>query len=475
MVIARIRFWPWPMAATLLTGCRLSDQPQLIANAAPDAAVIEPLCPFAKEGGKEFVSNACGGCTVLSAEPGVACGNCGTYQCASKENVVCNDKGYVQIKAIASGDVHMCALLTNGAVRCWGYNGNGQLGLGPDADAGANRSTPTTTDVLTGVKAISAGFYHTCALMLNGEVRCWGADSEGQIGDGQATNDAFTPIKVDIPAAVQSVVAGNVHTCAITTNGGVRCWGSNGDGQLGTGQLGDVILPDDPKDRVRLDVPGTDVLTDVLTIAAADQTCALLASSRGIRCWGRNKNGQLGDGNAPTDVLVPPMGDLNLGGVRVTSVAAGADHTCVMTATSPGVRCWGSNSDGQLGDGNAPNDRSQPPATDVLSGVADVTAGFHHTCVLTTSNGVRCWGDNSYGQLGDGNYPTDRSTPPDMDLISGVKSVVAAGNHTCVLMINGGIRCWGDNGAGVLGDGDTGDIRASPPANDIPGLDRICP
>jgi len=200
----------------------------------------------------------------------------------------------------------------------------------------------------SGVQAIDAGWAHTCALTASGGVKCWGSNVDGELGDGTNT-DRYTPVDVvGLSAGVQAIAAGNSHTCALTASSGVKCWGYNGYGQLGDG-------------------------TNNTT-------------------------------SAPVDVVGLSSG--------VQAIAAGGHHTCALTA-SGGVKCWGSNVDGELGDGTT-TDRSTPvDVVGLSSGVQAIAAGWGHTCALTASGGVKCWGDNYYGQLGDGTT-MDRSTPVDV-------------------------------------------------------------
>ena len=373
-------------------------------------------------------AGAMGGATGAGGSTGGVCG-------------VASDGG---VKQIVAGGNHTCILTTTGGVRCWGYNMSGQLGDGTTT----NRTTPPTTDVLTGVQAIAAGNAHTCALTTTGGVRCWGENGGGQLGDGTTTNRS-TPPATDVLTGVQAIAAGEGDTCALTTTGGVRCWGS---GPLGDGTTTNRTTP-----------PATDVLTGVQAIAMGfDHICAL-TNAGGVRCWGDNSGGALGDGT-PTSRSTPPTTDVLAG---VQAIAAGFEYTCALMIYSGGVRCWGDNISGQFGDGTTSGRTLTPPTTDVLAGVQAIATGNEHTCALMTTGGVRCWGAKNWGQLGDGTT-ADRSTPPTTDVLAGVQAIAAGNEHTCALTTTGGIRCWGDNGAGALGDGTT---TSSP----IPVEVQLCP
>ena len=345
---------------------------------------------------------------------------------------------------------HTCALMSGtGGVRCWGWNTYGQLGDGTTADL----HSPLSSDVLIGVSQISNGCSYTCALMsATGGVRCWGLNSYGDLGDG-TTTDLHSPPTSDVLSGVSHIATGYSHTCALmSVTGGVRCWGWNGMGQLGDGTISYLHSP-----------PSIDVLIGVSQIVTGyGHTCALMSATAGVRCWGWNGNGQLGNG-ATSNVYNPPGSDLLTG---VSQIVAGDFHTCALMSATGGVRCWGYNSYGQLGDGTT-TDLHSPPSSNVLTGVSYIAAGSYHTCVLMSwTGGIRCWGSNDHGQLGDGTA-TDLHSPPSSDVLTGGSQIAAGGLDTCALIgSNGDMRCWGANTYGQLGDGTT-TMLFSPPSNKI--------
>jgi alpha-tubulin suppressor-like RCC1 family protein len=190
----------------------------------------------------------------------------------------------------------------------------------------------------------------------------------------------------------------------------------------------------------------------VQVTAGRDHTCVLTTDGR-VKCWGGNHRGQLGDGTTShrdTPVVVSGLNS------HVASIAAGRDHTCALTIDG-GVKCWGSNGHGELGDGKALSERSVPAdVVGLSSGVAEITTGNQHTCVVTTVGAVKCWGDNHSGQLGDGAMLTERSSPVDvLELSASVIAIAAGRDHTCAVTQEGAVKCWGSNRYGQLGDGTT--------------------
>ena len=337
------------------------------------------------------------------------------------------------VAAIASDDAHTCALTTEGRVKCWGRNSNGQLGNGTTTDFATPNPEPVDVcatalcdSALSDIVAIDAGDSHTCALTASGGVKCWGRNGSGQVGDG-TTMDRATPTDVvGLESGVAAITAGGFHTCIMTTAGGVRCWGSNTEGQIGDGTTENRSTP--------VDVAGLGSGVAAVT-AGGLHTCALTAGG-GVQCWGFNFEGQVGDGT-DGNIRRTPVDVLGLGS-GVTTIAANGlftGHACAVR-TDGSLTCWGDNRFGQLGDGTTTDRNSPVEVTGLTSGVLAVAPGSGHTCAVTAAGGLLCWGDNRFGQLGDGTTnshttPVDvvgpGETPPgDTDCDGSVTSIDAA-------------------------------------------------
>ena len=336
-------------------------------------------------------------------------------------------------------------------VLCWGANESGQLGDGTEL----NKNTPVAVAGLRSeVSAIAAGGRHTCALTVAGSVFCWGNNDAGQLGDGMEAKKN-TPVEVvGLASEVRAITAGGAHTCALTTAGGVKCWGANDSGQLGNATETNSSIP--------VDVVG--LTNDIVIIEAGGHHTCALSSSGLVTCWGDNEDGQLGDGTTvDKNIPVNVMGLTR--GVRV--IAAGGYHTCAVTATG-GAMCWGDNSQGQLGNGAEADKTAPSQVVGLARGISTISAGSGlvgesesfvsaHTCAVNTTGGVRCWGNNDDGELGAGGT-IDQNIPVEVaGLTNGISAVAAGGLHTCALTMAGAVKCWGDNTQGQLGNGLTTD------------------
>lgn len=376
-----------------------------------------------------------------ACDDGIFCtiGDCcdGSGRCAGVPTDDLHD-----VVEVAAGDCHTCVRIETGEVKCWGCNVFGQVG---DGTAIQRTAPEDVTGLASAAVDIAAGFYHTCAVLDTGGVQCWGRNDRGQLGDG--TDDiSRVPVNVTGLVAAVAVGAGEAYTCAVISGGDVTCWGANGSGQLGDGTDGDSLTPVDT-------APGITMNAEAISCGSG-HSCALL-SSRDIQCWGANGNGQLGNGTY--DGSLSPL-DVDMTGWSAVSVSAGSHHTCaVRNEGTSGAKCWGRNNWGQLGDGST---TPQNTPVDVQSLVVEpgvTAAGEGHSCGLLISGALKCWGWNIHGQLGDGTT-ANSSTPVDVsDLAPDTESeavAIAAGHtHTCAVLDTGAVRCWGANDNGQLGSG----------------------
>jgi alpha-tubulin suppressor-like RCC1 family protein len=332
---------------------------------------------------------------------------------------------------IAAGEQHNCAIGTDGRVRCWGSNRYGELGV--PANMSANPTQPPV-DLGAGrsATAIAAGLAWTCALLDDGTVRCWGANDTGQLGT--PPNDVANPTPqppVDLGAGrfATAIAGGREHVCALLDNGDVRCWGKNSSGQIGNG-------------------PTVALGRDAVAISGGwEHTCAVLDDGT-VRCWGSNNARQLGspNGEGTTTSFPNPQPPVDvLAGRTATAISAGWYNTCALLVDGK-VRCWGSSVYGERGAITKPR-----PTVDLGAGrsAVAITTGFSHSCALLDDGTVRCWGRNRYGELGSPtNYGTDTPNPttqPPVALGRRAIAITAGGSHTCAVLDDASVRCWGWN------------------------------
>lgn len=338
---------------------------------------------------------------------------------------------------LSGGEFHSCGVTRTGGVLCWGSNRSGQLGAA-DASSAQRETAVPVQGLASGVRQVSVGQAHSCALLLDGSVRCWGENGQGQLGVGGTTDRSQPGPTVALGGPASAIAVGEEHSCALLNSGQLRCWGRNDLGQLGDGTTQNRTTP------TAVVLPGGSA--NVLT-AGAGHTCAVIGGV--VHCWGRNDSGQLGDGSLTQRVLPTPVAGVLTG---VTALAAGRLHSCALTPS--GASCWGSNSDGQLGDGSTTNRRIPVAVSGLGSGLRRLVANFRHSCVLDAGGAVLCWGDNFFGQIGDGT-DRDRSLPTAVTgLGSGLAELAAGYRHNCAASTDGLLaRCWGNNFDGQLGNG----------------------
>ncbi|QIG45096.1 hypothetical protein G5V58_22095 [Nocardioides anomalus] len=387
--------------------------------------------------------------------------------------------------ALTAGADHSCAIVGTGEVRCWGAGNRGQLGQGSTADVGDDPGESTVPVAVGTGRAVSiaAGADHTCAVLDTGQLRCWGRNDHGQLGQGTKADvgdgPGETTVAVDLGPGRTAVAvsAGALHTCAIVDTGQLRCWGASGSGQLGQGNT--VDIGDDPGETtVPVDLgPGR---TAVAVAAGNSHTCAVVDTGQ-VRCWGSAFAGQLGQGNTTT--VGDDPGETTVGvdlgaGRTATAISALGNATCVVLDTGQ-VRCWGDGAYGELAQGNTSPVGDSPGETTAavdLGGrrAVALSGGFGHACAVLDTGQLRCWGLGGGGQLGQGSSqyvgdePGETTVPVDLGPGRTVLAVAAGHDHTCAVTTGGELRCWGHDDRGQLGQGTSvsyGDGPGEVPAN----------
>ncbi len=368
-----------------------------------------------------------------------------------------------RILQVVAGESFTCARLTGGVVRCWGgyYLEPAMLGLGDttvESVLGDNEhpSTIPLVDVGGPVQSLAAGKTHVCAVLESGDVRCWGWNGSGQLGLGHTTNVGFAeaPSTVDTVALGQparQVVAGDDFSCALLESGAVRCWGSGIDGQLGTGSTDNI--GDDELVSAGANVPFMNGGTAIALAAGKTHVCALLGSGM-VTCWGTGFVGELGrgsdimtigeaEGNTPAD-----YDPLEFDGMVLSDVSVGEGHSCV-SFESGEMRCWGTGT--ALGYESSTEETWASPmgqwfshmAVAIGAPVTQIGAGRVHTCAVGQSGELYCWGDNMTGAVG---YESVVSTGGIRNAITldGVVTGIGLGlEHTCAILDETRLRCWG--------------------------------
>jgi alpha-tubulin suppressor-like RCC1 family protein len=362
----------------------------------------------------------------------------------ARDDVPVEVTGMSTATQVSAGYEHTCATLANGHVACWGENFEGELGNGTKTPESAVPVEVTGTSTAT---QVSAGFAHTCALLANGHVECWGANLAGLFGDGKSASSDVPVETTGVSTAVQ-LSTGRAHTCAVLANGHVECSGYNLSGQLGNGTTTISEVP----------VEVTGIATATQVSAGYEHTCATLADGH-IECWGSNEQGQLGNGTT-TDSDVP----VEVTGIETaTQVSAGEDHTCAVLSTGR-AKCWGGNQDGQLGDGTTtgpeicpgrgePCSRT-PVAVKGISVATGLSASQNDTCaLLSDGRGAECWGANRQGQLGNRTTTADSDIPVGVSGAGGATQLAAGDAYACLVLFTGHAECWGYNRRAQLGNG----------------------
>ncbi|WP_340598786.1 RCC1 domain-containing protein [Bdellovibrio sp. GT3] len=355
-----------------------------------------------------------------------------------------------------SGQSHACALSTTGAVSCWGANNYGYLG----DNSTTTRTSPTPVNGSATYTDIIVGASTACAIVDNGSINCWGSNSNNSsnisfgwllgIGDSLLTTTALVPTPISDSATYSQVSSGE-STCGVTTAGRVKCWGEI-----------DFLGIGDDTGISRWAPSEADKGQKYKFVSMGGFGCGITTSDQ-LKCWGKNVDDSgvywsIGDDTKlyrPSPVMLDR-------GQTYSKVAVGKNHACGIT-TDGTLKCWGRNHNGQLGTGTsgASWDKITPFIIDGSNRYTDVTAGNNHTCAITVANDLKCWGDSGFGQVGHG-FVTSAVAIPTI-ITSGTKyiSVKAGSSHTCAITQSNDMYCWGYNSYNEIGDG-TSTQRTSP-------------
>lgn len=346
------------------------------------------------------------------------------------------------IGRISAGWQHSCGLTSSGVAYCWGNNSSGELG---DAST-IGTTNPVMVATSLRFSSISAGWTYSCGLSLNGAAYCWGANSNGQLGN-TANLSSNVPVAVGAPAGgnilgFSSISASRYHTCGLALNGTAYCWGYNGYGTLGNNSTTNSNVP----------VIVNAFLKFSSITTGTEHTCGSTLSGAAY-CWGRNSSGELGN-NSTTNSSVPV---LVAAPETFSSVTAGDAHTCGLILNGIAY-CWGRNLFGELGDNSTTNSSAPLPVATTLI-FSSIKAGGTFSCGLTLSGAAHCWGGYTYGELGNGFFgssgvPVAVVAPTGGNVLT-FSSISAGFAHSCGLTSSGATYCWGRNGTGQLGDSST--------------------
>jgi alpha-tubulin suppressor-like RCC1 family protein len=392
------------------------------------------------------------------------------------------------MRYITAGDNHTCIVLSNNSVKCFGMGADGQLGNGTVDNIGdstaSSVATSSAVSLGTGrtVRSISAGAAHTCVLLDNATVKCWGSGLYGRLGyedsidRGNSTGqmgDSLPAVSLGTGRTALQVSVGSQHSCALLDNYSVKCWGRGTYGQLGigstatigdgAGEMGDSLVA----------VAFASGRTARSIAAGSNHTCAILDNAS-VVCWGRGSSGQLGQGaitnighSGSATVALTPAIDLGSGRTAI-AISAGDAHTCAILDNAT-VECWGFGSNGRLGSGTTNNlgDGAGEMGNSLLAvNIGDgrtaraISAGIAHTCVVLDDASVKCWGEGTSGRLGYGNQNSlgDGANEMGANLAAvalgtgrTALAISAGGTHTCAVLDNATLKCWGDGSSGQIG------------------------
>jgi alpha-tubulin suppressor-like RCC1 family protein len=383
-------------------------------------------------------------------------------------------------KQLTSGGRHTCGISSEKKAYCWGDDSNGQLGNDTTLAGQQSPVAVNMNGVLSGKSIVSivAGYDHTCALTSDNNIYCWGSDSSGQLGSGVSVGNQPTAVNVDMAGAlsgktISSIYAGGDTSCALTSDGLAYCWGSDSNGQLGND-----ITQTSQNSPVAVDMTGVLSGKTISSISiGSSHTCAI-ASDNLAYCWGSDGAGQRGNGATTGSEGIPAAVDTSgvLSGKSILSINAGGIQTCAIASDNLAY-CWGSDTWGQLGNDVTLASQSSPVAVatgGVMSGltIKSISGGYAHTCAVASNNLVYCWGFDSSGQLGDDALLLDEPRPVAVDTsgaLAGksINSISMGWYHSCAMTSDNKPYCWGSDTNSELGNGATTGNQTAPVLVDL--------
>jgi len=300
--------------------------------------------------------------------------------------------------------------------------------------------SPTSANAAIKYSSIGSGFLHTCALSTDGDVYCWGNNEVGQLGQGNVGDPALLPVKVPGLGKVSQLSVGATHNCALS-QGKAYCWGQNGNGKLGSGSDAQSNSPILVKD-----------LDSIAQISANRLSTCAVTTSKSVYCWGDNFAGMLGTGDTKGSLV--PVNVKGISGIK--SVSAALNHACALSDASA-LYCWGDNANGQFGIQGVTSSYT-PTLVSNLPKLKKVSLGAGHTCAITDLDKAMCWGYGEKGQVGHSEN-SGNLTPNLVADLGSVKDIQAARFHTCALSDKNEVFCWGAGEQGQLGNGKTADLN----------------
>ncbi|MEA2749835.1 MAG: hypothetical protein QOI41_3978 [Myxococcales bacterium] len=430
-------------------------------------------------------AGACDGTQrALCTYPAVACGSagscaggtaslpstCSAGTCPATKTQLCAlgclEDTCLGVTQVAGGYYHTCAVLTDKKVRCWGRNEAGETAQ--DVNTYPVVSRPMEVPGLSNVIAVAATFATTCALLGDGSVKCWGSNPSAELGNGVGVDTAAhsTPTVVSGLTGVTFLAGSSSgHFCAIVAGGAIKCWGSNAAGELGNGTASAAVAtPTTTCQPGSSSLPCTPSSGATFVAGGDDHTCAVFAGNQ-VACWGGNGSGQVGQTAGAASHPFPAF----VAGLTATYLTAGNRITCA--ASGGGAKCFGGNGSGRIGNGQDTGNSIVPASvctkqdcSTLLTGVTAVTTFDESSCALA-GGAVKCWGINSGGQLGDGNATASQNYAATSAIASGAVAVASGGGVNFAIVVDGAnrdIRCWGGEGFNQCGDGTTTTSRKTP-------------